>query len=64
MRGGLRLYLHPRDWIEYLLLRGDDYEPRTLDFLSANLRPGDGAIVKFVSLALDQHLRRGSDDRL
>jgi FkbM family methyltransferase len=49
---GLRLYLHPRDWIEYLLLRGTAYEPLTLGFLRANLEPGDGAILAGVNFGL------------
>ncbi len=60
VRGGLRLYLHPRDWIEYLLLRGDDYEPRTLDFLAANLRPGDGAILAGVNFGLHVAVAAGA----
>jgi len=48
----LRLYLHPRDWIEYLLLCGTPYEPLTLAFLAANLRPGDGAILAGVNFGL------------
>jgi FkbM family methyltransferase len=46
------VHLHPRDWIEYLLLRGTRYEPLTLDFLTANLRPGDGAILAGVNFGL------------
>ncbi len=50
---GLRLYLHPRDWIEFSLLRGGGaYEPRTLEFLAANLRPGDGAILAGTNFGL------------
>ncbi len=48
----LRLYLHPRDWIEYLLLRGTPYEPLTLAFLRANLLPGDGAVLAGVNFGL------------
>lgn len=51
---GLRLRLHPRDWIEYLLLRGDRYEPRTLAFLESNLRPGETAILAGVNFG--QHV--------
>jgi FkbM family methyltransferase len=50
--GGLRLYLHPRDWIEYLLLCGVPYEPLTLQFLAANLSPGDGAMLAGVNFGL------------
>ena len=46
------LYLHPRDWIEYLLLRGDKYEPLTLMFLEENLRAGDVAIFAGVNFGL------------
>lgn len=49
---GLRFHLHPRDWIEYLLLRGDAYEPLTLEFLEANLRPGDGAVLAGTNFGL------------
>jgi hypothetical protein len=48
----VRLRLHPRDWIEYVLLRGDRYEPRTLAFLAANLRPGDAAVLAGVNFGL------------
>lgn len=49
---GVELWLHPRDWIEYLILRGDAYEPRTLDFIAANLRPGDVAMLAGVNFGL------------
>ena len=49
---GLRLYLHPRDWIEYLLLKGTPYEPLTLGFMRANLRPGDAAVLAGVNFGL------------
>lgn len=49
---GLRLSLHPRDWIEYLLLRGEEYEPLTLHFLTANLRPGDTAVLAGINFGL------------
>lgn len=49
---GVTLLLHPRDWIEYLILRGEAYEPRTLDFLAANLRPGDTAVLAGVNFGL------------
>ena len=49
---GVSLYLHPRDWIEYLLLRGNPYEPLTLQFLRANLLPGDGAVLAGVNFGL------------
>lgn len=48
----IRLYLHPRDWIEYWLLRGDEYEPLTLQFLERNLRSGDVAICAGVNFGL------------
>ncbi len=50
----LDLLLHPRDWIEYLLLRGDRYEPRTLDFLAANLAPGQAVLLAGVNFG--QHV--------
>jgi FkbM family methyltransferase len=49
---GVRLHLHPRDWIEYLLLRGNAYEPATLDFISRNLQPGDNALLAGVNNGL------------
>jgi FkbM family methyltransferase len=49
---GARLWLNPVDWIEYLLLSGVQYEPLTLDFLAANLRPGDTAIFAGVNNGL------------
>jgi FkbM family methyltransferase len=49
---GVRLHLHPRDWIEYLLLRGKAYEPATLDFISRNLHPGDNALLAGVNNGL------------
>lgn len=60
VRGGLSLYLHPRDWIEYLLLRGQDYEPLTLEFLRANLRSGDGAILAGVNFGLHVAVAAGA----
>jgi len=49
---GTRLLLHPRDWIEHLLLRGERYEPLTLGFLTANLRAGDAAVLAGVNFGL------------
>jgi FkbM family methyltransferase len=49
---GVRLHLHPRDWIEYLLLQGTAYEPATLDFISRNLQPGDNALLAGVNNGL------------
>lgn len=49
---GIRLYLHPADWIEYLLLSRGTYEPLTLAFLRANLGPGDGAVLAGVNFGL------------
>ena len=48
----VKLYLHPRDWIEYLLLRGEKYEPLTLAFMEENLRAGDLAIFAGVNFGL------------
>lgn len=50
----LTLRLHPRDWIEFLLLQGEHYEPMTLDFLARNLQPGDGAVLAGVNFG--QHV--------
>lgn len=49
---GVELLLHPRDWIEYLLLRGEAYEPQTLDFVQKNLNRGDAAIFAGVNFGL------------
>jgi len=49
---GVRLSLHPRDWIEYRLLLGEEYEPLTLAFLIANLQPGDTAVLAGVNFGL------------
>jgi hypothetical protein len=49
---GLRLRLHPDDWIEYTLLRGLPYEPLTLEFIESNLSPGDGSIFAGVNFGL------------
>jgi len=47
-----RLWLNPVDWVEYLLLRNGRYEPLTIDFLTANLRPADTAILAGVNNGL------------
>lgn len=48
----VRLSLHPRDWIEYSLIREGHYEPLTLAFLSRNLRPLDNALLAGVNNGL------------
>src|SRR5438270_7357918 len=48
----ISLYLHPRDWIEYFLLRGEQYEPLTLRFVQENLCAGDLAILAGVNFGL------------
>ncbi len=48
----IQLFLHPRDWIEYWLLRGDDYEPVTLKFIEQNVRRGEIAILAGVNFGL------------
>jgi len=58
LRGGMRLHLHPRDWIEYLLLTGEEYEPLTLRFLETNLRKGDLGVFAGVNFGL--HLAVGA----
>jgi FkbM family methyltransferase len=50
--GGIRMHLHPRDWIEYEILRGNPYEPRTLEFLSRNLNAGDNVLLTGVNNGL------------
>lgn len=49
---GVTLRLHPRDWIEYVLIREGRYEPLTLAFLEQNLRPGDGALLAGINFGL------------
>src|SRR6185295_19005753 len=49
---GLVFFLHPRDTIEYILLRGEKYEPATLALLQANLGPGDGAVLAGTNFGL------------
>jgi FkbM family methyltransferase len=49
---GVRLWMNPVDWIEYLMLRDGAYEPLTLDFIQRNLRPGESAIVAGVNNGL------------
>lgn len=49
---GVRLRLHPSDWIEYVLLRDGRYEPATLNFLARNLRPADSALLAGVNNGL------------
>ena len=49
---GITLYLHPRDWLEYWILRGEKYEPLTLSFVEGNLRAGDLAIFAGVNFGL------------
>jgi FkbM family methyltransferase len=48
----VQLSLHPRDWIEYLLIREGIYEPLTLAFLSQNLRTSDNALLAGVNNGL------------
>lgn len=49
---GIKLYLHPRDWIEYLLLQGQEYEPATLNWLRRNLHSGDTAVLAGINMGL------------
>ena len=50
----LRLMLHPDDFIELLLLRGEMYEPLTLQFLATNLAAGQSALLAGVNFG--QHV--------
>ncbi len=50
--GDIELMLHPRDWLEYWLLRGEEYEPLTLKFVERNLSNGDVAILAGVNFGL------------
>jgi FkbM family methyltransferase len=49
---GTRLLLHPRDWIEYRLLQRGTYEPKTLAFLTSNLKEGNQAVLAGVNIGL------------
>lgn len=49
---GVELLLHPRDWIEYVLLTRGEYEPLTLRFLADNLAPGQSAVLAGVNFGL------------
>lgn len=49
---GVTLQLHPRDWIEYVLIREGRYEPLTLRFLEKNLQPGHGALLAGINFGL------------
>lgn len=49
---GTKLYLHPRDWIEYRLLQRGTYEPHTLEFLRRNLPPGSQGVFAGVNIGL------------
>ncbi|MEM1413771.1 MAG: FkbM family methyltransferase [Myxococcota bacterium] len=49
---GLRLWLHPRDWLEYRMLRGLPYEPLTLAFLADNAGTGDTVALAGVNFGL------------
>lgn len=48
----IKLYLHPYDWIEYLLLKDGQYEPLTLDFIEHNLSLGQTALFAGVNFGL------------
>lgn len=48
----VQMSLHPRDWIEYSLIRQGRYEPLTLSFLTKNLRPADTALLAGVNNGL------------
>lgn len=48
----VRLRLHPRDWIEYVLIRDAEYEPLTLKFLQQNLRSGGAAMLAGTNFGL------------
>lgn len=49
---GVRLLLHPRDWLEFLLLTTGQYEPTTLAWIDANLSPGNVAVLAGVNFGL------------
>jgi FkbM family methyltransferase len=50
--GGITLQLHPRDWIEYVLIREGRYEPLTLRFIQVNLRAGQSALLAGINFGL------------
>lgn len=49
---GIRLQLHPSDWIDYLLMTTGRYEPKTLQFLDSNLSDGDATVLAGVNFGL------------
>jgi FkbM family methyltransferase len=57
---GRRLWLRPNDWVDFLMLRDGSYEPLTLDFLRANLYPGDRAILAGVNNGLHAIVAAGA----
>jgi len=52
VQSDVRLRLHPRDWIEYTLIRDAQYEPLTLHFLEANLHRVQQAMLAGVNFGL------------
>lgn len=48
----IKLYLHPKDYIEYLLLKDGSYEPLTLEFIEKNLTQGQKALFAGVNFGL------------
>lgn len=52
VNGGVKLLLHPDDWIEFLLLKHGEYEPLTLRFIEKNLRSGETALFAGVNFGL------------
>jgi FkbM family methyltransferase len=50
--GDVALRLHPRDWIEYVLIRDAQYEPLTLRFLQQNLQSGHRAMLAGINFGL------------
>jgi FkbM family methyltransferase len=49
---GIKLLLHPGDWIEYLLLKEGEYEPLTLRFIEKNLKKGQTSLFAGVNFGL------------
>jgi FkbM family methyltransferase len=49
---GIKLLLHPNDWIEYLLLKEGEYEPLTLNFIEKNLKKGQTSLFAGVNFGL------------
>jgi FkbM family methyltransferase len=52
LNDGIKMYLHPNDWIEFVLLRSGEYEPLTLRFLEMNIQHGQTVMLAGVNIGL------------